>query len=675
MIEGIKSFTLRRRNWLKYEMLRGSKMTDYTIREVHVKTWHCGTLTYTKVGLAMLFGWLLWGDFCFTLMESVVPSILPLKLKYLGAPNWLMGVILTAAPGVLNMTICPWVSFKSDRYRSKWGRRMPFIILTMPFLCVFLALLGWSDDLCRLLQTWVPAMQEYAPATVTIGLISLFLFVFKFFDMFVNSVFWYLFNDVVPSQFLGRFMGAFRIVGIGAGALYNWFIFKHAETHMREIFIGVALVYFIGFGMMCIFVKEGQYPPVEGEADKENKGWGGLKTFFKESFSNKFYWFKFLSASFAAISGSIGVFGIFFSLEMGLTLDQIGKATAIASVVAMFAIIFMATFVDRWHPLRLTTYSAVFGMIGSIATGVWLFVTLPGDYFFWIGLGGTLAGTLLSALVGTASLPCEMRIFPQSRFGQFCSAQAMLRSTCTSISGILAGFFIDLMKWFCHGSDFAYRFNFIWSFIFGAISVYFLVRVYREWLRLGGDTHFHPPAPWSASGVEEMPITTTVGPQSKWLKFSFWFFDGVMLLSVLCTPVMMWWMQVKHATFAFKWYGLAVLPLSIFTWVCWFFLKKSICRDIAAARDGKLLRNGIPHHGVMLLVGSQYLVLFGIWIAEVVVSISMQMESGALAFGITRVVTNVLLIGAIWLLCRIERGFSVRVDEKFEAIENASPQT
>ena len=48
------------------------------------KTYHCGTLTYTKAGLFAIFAWLLWGDFCLTLMEAVVPSVLPLKLKSLG---------------------------------------------------------------------------------------------------------------------------------------------------------------------------------------------------------------------------------------------------------------------------------------------------------------------------------------------------------------------------------------------------------------------------------------------------------------------------------------------------------------------------------------------------------------------------------------------------------------
>ena len=218
------------------------------------KTYHCGTLTYTKMGLFVLFAWLLWGDFCFTMMESVVPSILPLKLKDLGCSNALMGLILTTAPGILNMTVCPYVSFKSDRYRSRWGRRIPFIIWTMPFLCCSLALMGLGDDICGLLQTNSEFLRQFTPASITIALIAVFLIMFQFFNMFVGSVFWYLFNDVVPAQFLARFMGMFKIVGTGAGALYNFFVFKYAESHMREIFIGAAVLYFIGFGMACLMI-------------------------------------------------------------------------------------------------------------------------------------------------------------------------------------------------------------------------------------------------------------------------------------------------------------------------------------------------------------------------------------------------------------------------------------
>ena len=636
------------------------------------KAYHCGTLTYTKVGLFALFAWLLWGDFCYTMMETVVPSILPLKLKSLGCSNWLMGLILTTAPGILNMTVCPYVSFKSDRYRSKWGRRIPFILWTMPFLCCSLALIGLGDDLCGILQRNSEFLRQFTPATITIALLAGFLIMFQFFNMFVGSVFWYLFNDVVPPQFLARFVGLLKIVGTGAGALYNFFIFKYAESHMREIFIGAAVLYLVGFGMACLMIKEGEYPPPEGENGNSSRGIKGIKTFFRESFSHKLYWFRFISASFSAFAGAIGIFVIFFNREMGLSLDQIGKLGAIGSIASMAAMYCMSIFVDRWHPLRITVYGALFGVLGSFMSMVWIFVTIPGNYFFWLNLSNVLIGTFLGALVAVATFPSDMRIFPQSRFGQFCSAQAMLQSAFTVIAGILAGLFIDVVRNLCHGSNYAYRFIFLWITVFAGISAVFRVMSYIEWHRLGGDKHFHPPAPWSPSGIEEMPVVPIVGPQTKWLNISFLLFDGIMGLSVLSIPVLMWWMYMKQQMFAFKWYGLAVLPLCVAGWLCWIVLKKKIRRDVAAAKTGSPLRNGIPHHGMLIILGSKFLLAVGVWVCQVLVAVTLNMESGAIVFGIANGITNFLLIGTLYLMCRIERGFSVTVDEKFEAFDNAS---
>jgi MFS family permease len=636
------------------------------------KTYHCGTLTYTKMGLFVLFAWLLWGDFCFTMMEAVVPSILPLKLKDLGCSNWLMGLIMTTAPGIMTMTVCPYVSFKSDRYRSKWGRRIPFIIWTMPFLCASLAFIGLSDDLCGMLQRNSEYLRQVTPATITVTLIAVFLIMFQFFNMFVGSVFCYLFNDVVPAQFLARFMGLFKVVGTGAGALYNFFIFQFAESHMREIFIGAAALYCIGFGVAWLMMKEGEYPPPEGEKDNSSRGMKGISTFFRESFSHKFYWFRFLSTSFAAVGGAIYTFMIFFNREMGLSLDQIGKLGAISSITVMAAMYFMSVFVDRWHPLRICVYGAVFGVLGNFMSMVWIFVTLPGNYFFWLNIGNAVIGAFLGALVGVAGFPTEMRIFPQSRFGQFCSAQAMLRSTFTVVSGMMAGFFIDLIRNFCNSSGYAYRFIFLWITVFFGISAIFLVKTYIEWHRLGGDKHFHPPAPWSPSGIEEMPLVPIVGPQTKWLNISLLLFDGIMGLSVLSIPALMWWMYLKQQMFSFKWYGLAVLPLSILGWICWMILKQKIRGDVAAAKAGSPLRNGIPHHGMLIILGSKFLFAVGIWVCQVLVTVSLNMESGAIVFGIANGITNFLLIGTLYLMCRIERGFSITVDEKYGAMDNAS---
>jgi hypothetical protein len=269
----------------------------------------------------------------------------------------------------------------------------------------------------------------------------------------------------------------------------------------------------------------------------------------------------------------------------------------------------------------------------------------------------------------------EMRVFPKSRFGQFCSAQAMLRSTFTVISGMLAGLFIDLVRNLCNGSDYAYRFIYVWITFFTAISAVFMVKVYITWYKLGGDKHFHPPAPWSEKGYEEMAAVPIVGPQTKWLNVSFILFDGIMGLSVLSVPALMWWMYVKHQMLAFKWYGLAVLPLCITGLICWMVLKRKISRDMVAAQTGSPLRNGIPHHGMLIVLGSKFLLAVGVWVCQVLVTVTLNLESGAIVFGIANGITNFLLIFTVYLVCRIERGFSVVVDEKYEPMDNSTPAT
>ena len=302
---------------------------------------------------------------------------------------------------------------------------------------------------------------------------------------------------------------------------------------------------------MCLVLKEGQYPPVD-EAKSQSRGLAGLKTFFAETFSHKFYVYRFLCTSFTAAAAAIGVFNIFFNQEMDLNYDQIGKISAVGAVAVIAATFFAAVFIDRWHPLRICTYAAVFSVINS--AWVWIFVTLPGDYSFWVSIGGGVVAAFLNALVGVSDLPCLMRIFPQSRFGQFCSAQAMLRSVCTIIAGVLAGVFVDAAKLVLnrYGENFAYRLNCVWVTVFTAISAYFLIKVYREWNRLGGDAQFHPPAPWSKDGVEKMNVSETTKPERRWLKVALYCFDGALLLPIVAIPLMMWWMYVKEQMFAFR---------------------------------------------------------------------------------------------------------------------------
>ncbi|MEI6072186.1 MAG: MFS transporter, partial [Verrucomicrobiae bacterium] len=75
------------------------------------KTWHCGTLTYTKMGLLSLFAFMICGDFANAIMQTVVPSIMPLKFKALGASNLLIGLLSASIPAFLSAFMNPYISF------------------------------------------------------------------------------------------------------------------------------------------------------------------------------------------------------------------------------------------------------------------------------------------------------------------------------------------------------------------------------------------------------------------------------------------------------------------------------------------------------------------------------------------------------------------------------------
>jgi maltose/moltooligosaccharide transporter len=615
-----------------------------------------GTLSYTKPALFVLFAWLLWGDFCFMMMETVVPAVVPLKLNALQAPNWVIGLILTTAPGFLNMTLCPWVSFKSDRFRSRWGRRIPFILFTLPFLCASLVLLGLSENIATWLHAAVGPLTGVSPATLTIGLIAIFMFAFKFFDMFVGSVFHCLFNDTVPVEFMGRFMGLFRIVSTAAGALFNVFIFKYSDTHMREIFIGAALLYLIGVGWMCLRVKEGEYPPVQGEVERSGL-LGDVKTYGKESFSHRLYLQSYLTQAFSVMAAGSGVFLVFFYREMGLSLEQIGWLAGLGGVAGMVATLLAASFVDRWHPLRIMTYLALFTAVTGFVNWVWIPVTLPGQLFFWLGIGTTVTAAFSGALGGISSYTMLMRIYPQSRYAQFCSARAVVVSLANILAGFAVGLFLDGIKSFWPGGGFCYRWLFLWSWPFTIAAAAIMIALYREWRKLGGDMHYRPPAPWNADGKDEMGreegFNILLRPRLTML--SLHLFTAGFALTLLLTPVFCLIMQRHGLIEASRWYLIGFVPGMSLLFVLWLWLVRAVRRDVDECVAGRVPRLGIPHYGILMVLGIQSLIAFPIYWMQILWTSELDMQRELLFFAGANILSSAAILIFVQVLRWVER--------------------
>jgi len=299
--------------------------------------YRCGSLQYTKAGLFVLFGWLLWGDFCFTVFETVGgPGILGLYLQdNFHVSNFQINLIFGVIPQIIAIMVGPPLSFKSDRYRSRWGRRIPFMLFTAPLLCLFAAGIGCADEIIAFMKVSIGPSALVTPLTAGLLAVGLLVVGFTFFNEFVQNVYWYLFADVVPEALMGRFIGLFRTVGSVASFLLNIYIMPHQLTHMLWIHIGVAVLYFVGFGAMCLGIKEGKYPPPNDVSEKTTF-WDSACLYFRECFSHRIFVLSYLTTFFTAVSGIVGVAGVF-----ALHVDQ-HQATIPAHVAGPTVLAFSA---------------------------------------------------------------------------------------------------------------------------------------------------------------------------------------------------------------------------------------------------------------------------------------------------------------------------------------------
>jgi len=227
------------------------------------KLFRVGTLTYTKAQLLNVFFWLLWGDFCLHLMDNgVIPTLVPLQLEALGASKATIGLVYGTIVNVMYFVLVPIVSTASDRYRSRWGRRIPFLLVPTPFLALCLILLGFSQHIAMLLQRWLPALLGAYPVLSIALVVACVLFLLlKFFDMFPQSVYYYMWADVIPPQLMGVFGSLFRVCYAAGSLVFNYFLIGLAKQHPEQIYIASALLYLIAFVGLCLMVREGQYPP------------------------------------------------------------------------------------------------------------------------------------------------------------------------------------------------------------------------------------------------------------------------------------------------------------------------------------------------------------------------------------------------------------------------------
>jgi len=444
------------------------------------RSWRVGTLVYTTGGLAVLFFWLLWGDFAWNLKERAVAPIAQLMLKGFHASDLVVGLLVGSLPAALGMLLAPVVSVRSDRHRGRWGRRIPFLLIPVPIAVTGLAGLAFTAPIGSALDG---ALGNFSPGIHSARLLvfAIFWTLFEVATVISNAVFGGLINDVVPQEVIGRFFGLFRAVSLIAGILFNFWIIGHAEAHYAWIFLGIGLIYGIGFPLMCFKVREGEYPPPPpGAADKKVHPLMAMGTYLRECFANPYYLWVFggITLGFLA-NGPVNAFSVFYAKSVGMSMDAYGKYLALTYVISLAISYLLGSLADRFHPLRAGIAATALYAVAMIWGG--LFARSAGTFAIAFVLHGVLSGAFMTC---TASL--GQRLFPRSKFAQFASANGIIMGAGFLLMPPLVGLLLDF-------SGHVYRYTFLVSGGLAVAGFFVLLVAHGKFMKLGGPSAYVAP--------------------------------------------------------------------------------------------------------------------------------------------------------------------------------------
>lgn len=445
-----------------------------------LKRWRIGTLSYSAVGLAALFSWLLWGDFTWAMKDRAVIPIFQLLLKNHGASDFAIGVLMGALPSILGVIVGPVISYQSDRHRGSWGRRIPYLLAITPPVSAAMLLLGFSPEI----GSWIHCiLGSYSPGVdgIILTTFAFFWAVFEFGSIAANIVFGALINDVVPPQVLGRFYGMFRIVSLGAGIGVNFWVLGLAEQYAKWIFVVIGVLYGGGFLLMCWKVREGEYPPVNDASSAERSGaFEASRLYLKDCFGQSYYrWLLGAMAMFTLSFTPVNLFSVVYAKSLGVSMEAYGKCYAITFAISLVISFPIGMVTDRLHPLLVTLVAVA--LFGAIALAGAFFISDGMSFLIALGAVGVLAGCYW-----TSSASLGNRLFPRSRYAQFASANGILLALGSLIMAPLIGSLLDL-------TGHQYRYSFLISACLAGLSLILGGIVYVKFKRLGGGKSYVPP--------------------------------------------------------------------------------------------------------------------------------------------------------------------------------------
>jgi len=362
------------------------------------------------------------GFFGVSIVWSVYNSYIPVFLKEMGLATWAAGVIMTM-DNIMAITLQPYVGFLSDRTKTKFGRRMPYILAGAPMAALLFAI---------------------APSAVSSGLLVLLtlLVVFNIAMAVYRTPVVSLMPDVTPKKLLSPANGIINFMG-GVGSILAFFAGGYAYDHF-----GAASPFWLAAGILLgstvllfLVVKE----PRQAVEDAPKGGFieslvsliSEVRRLFFESEDKSgasillaiFFWFM----GYNAIETFFTSYGKWY-----LGISE-GSASFTLGYLALVFVLFAIP--SGYLALRFNRKRVI--MVGLAGGAVFLAVPLITNSLLFISMAVAVLG-IFWACININSLPIVTELAPSGGTGGYVGLYYLFSAGAAIAAPPLAGLLVDL---------------------------------------------------------------------------------------------------------------------------------------------------------------------------------------------------------------------------------------
>ncbi|NLY85530.1 MAG: SLC45 family MFS transporter [Tissierellia bacterium] len=347
------------------------------------------------------------GFFGINLLWPVYNAFVPIMLEQYTKKAALIGLIITI-DNLFAVVFQPIFGAMSDRTKSRFGRRMPYILIGMPISAILFSIIPYTNSLATLMLTIIImnfTMSVYRAPTVA------------------------LMPDITPSPLRSKANGIINFMGGLAAVIAYLFGGLLYKTNPSYPFHLSSIVMIIALFILFIFIKENTDYTIEKKIKEKNRDVGKTRSLIFLLLA-VFFWFSGYNAV-----------ETFFSLyaQYVLNIDP-SMASILLSIFSASFLVFAipSGFIGTKFGRRKTILMGILGVVITFSPLIFI-KTVPLISVLFV-LGG-----FFWALININSYPIVVEIAPKDGVGTHTGYYYFFSASSAVLSPILFGFIKDLI--------------------------------------------------------------------------------------------------------------------------------------------------------------------------------------------------------------------------------------